>query len=528
MGTKGTVAEAERSLARFRDRAARNWADTQPYSPAAFPLAIANITLDSSSPLPIHEQICQAVRAAIASQDLPPGTLLPTSRELAHHLGVARNTVVFAYARLVAEGLCVSNTRRGTRVASDLPARAIFSKEPGEANDRPHSGVVLRPAFLARNALETHIDRMAGGAPFALNASDPVLYPRTKFGRRLAGKFLGAPFQGQAAGGSSTESGRLQTSLAAYLRNARGVVCAPSQIIVVSGLESALDLTARVLLDPGDSVQVQDPDMDVVHSVFSAARANVVPIPSDAHGADPKRADGPPARLMFVSPSVGFPDGTQMPQHRREELLAAAHAQNAIVFENDTYCELRYSGARLSSMQGMDADGRVIYYGGFMETLGNSVNVGYLVVPPPLTDAFVEVGRRISNAPPLQVQDALAEFIEDHEYAVHARNVRSVFAKRLEIVKQACKGHLPQLATSEPNGGLFVSLYCGSRFDDVSVCERAMAEGIPVRPLSRYYLLPDAKRGIVFGFGAVPERSIQPAIQRLASILARAGEQART
>ena len=483
---------------------------------ADFPLAIANIRLNSHSPLPIHEQICQSIRTAAAAQELPAGTLLPSSRELAQHLGVARNTVAFAYVRLVAEGICVSNTRRGTRIATDFPVRSGPSKDHA---DRARPSPSLRTAFHMRAALEVGIDRGANGAPFALSVSDPVLYPRTKLGRRVAQKFLDIPLRSYAARGQDT--GRFQTSLAAYLRSARGVVCEPSQIIAVAGLESALDLSARVLLDPGDTVQVQDPAMDVVRSAFFAARANIVSIPTDAHGADPESVVGPPARLICVSPSVSFPFGTQMSEPRRRAVLRAAQAQNAIVFENEAYCELRYGGARLSSIQGLDEDGQVVYYGGFTETLGSSVDVGYLVVPPALSEAFVEMSRRSANAPPRQLQDAMAEFIDEHEYAFHARNVRGVYADRLETAMRACRDCLPQFSAAEPNGGLFIVLHAGRSFDDVAACSEASREGIPVRPLSRYFVSRTTECGIVFGFGAISERAIRPAVQQLASILAR-------
>ena len=484
---------------------------------ATFPLAIANIALDARSPLPIHEQICQAVRTAVWAKELPPGTLLPTTRELALHLGVARNTVVFAYARLAAEGLCVSNTRRGTRVASDLPVRGNYS-EVINCPEAHESTVRLRAAFHARDALETRVDRAAGGTPFALYASDPVQYPRTKLGRRLADKFLGAPPTGHF--GASNGSDRFQAAVCAYLRQARGVVCAPSQVIAVSGLEGALDLTARVLLDPGDCVQVEDPSMDIVHSAFRSARAYIKAAPSDAFGPNLRSVEGPPARIIFVSPSVSFPYGMPMTEARRQDVLDAARAQNAAVFENDTCFELRYSGGSLRSIQGQDKDGRVIYYGGFPETLGSSVRVGYLVVPESLLDAFLETSRRVSGTPVPQLQEALADFIEEHEFAVHARNVRGLYARRLELIKRASKVHLPHPGISEPLGGLHIVFHLDSGTDAISICEIAAAEGIPVRPLSQYYLQKPADNGLVFGFGAVPERAIQPMMKRLAEICA--------
>ncbi|HKD20841.1 MAG TPA: PLP-dependent aminotransferase family protein [Rhizomicrobium sp.] len=483
-----------------------------------FPLAIANIAIDARSPLPLHEQICQAVRTAIWTRELPPRTLLPTTRELARHLGVARNTVVFAYTRLSAEGLCISKRRRGTRVADDLPAQAVYGDVGGDSEASECEFVSLRTAFHTLHALQTRVDRTAGGTPFVLSASDPVQYPRTKLGRRLADKFLGAP--PPAGFTTSNVCDRFQTSVAAYLRQARGVVCAPSQVIAVSGLEAALDLTVRVLVDPGDSILVEDPSMDIVHSAFHAARAYVRPISIDAFGANPKTGEGPPARLLFVSPSVNFPLGTSMSQARRLEVLEAARAQNAILFENDMCFELRYCGASLRSIQGQDRDGRVIYYGGFSEILGNSVRIGYLVVPKTLRDAFVEIGRRTSSTPAFQMQDALADFIEEHEFSGHARSVRSLYATRLETVKRACKDHLPQFIASEPLGGLHVVLYHQRGRDVSAICETAAAEGIPVRPLSRYYLQKPVEDGLVFGFGVVPERSIYPIIKRLGELCA--------
>jgi GntR family transcriptional regulator / MocR family aminotransferase len=485
---------------------------------ATFPLAIANIALDPRSPLPIHEQICQAVRTAVWAKELPPGTLLPTTRELALHLGVARNTVVFAYARLAAEGLCVSNTRRGTRVASDLPMRNSYAEVTKGTETRDSDAAHLRAGFHTRDALEKRVDRAAGGTPFALYASDPVQYPRTKLGRRLADKFLGAPPTGHF--GAANGSDRFQAAIAAYLRQARGVVCQPSQVIAVSGLECALDLTARVLLDPGDCVQVEDPSMDIVHSAFRAARAYVKAAAGDSSGPNFKSVEGPPARIIFASSSVSFPYGMPMSEQRRLEVLESARAQNAAIFENDACFELRYSGASVRSIQGQDKDGRVIYYGGFPETLGSSLRVGYLVVPESLLDAFVETSRRVSSTPVPQVQEALADFIEEHEFAVHARNVRGLYAKRLELIKRASKVHLPHLVVSEPLGGLHIVFHLDRGADAFAICDVASAEGIPVRPLSQYYLRKPVDDGLVFGFGAVPERAILPMMKRLAEICA--------
>lgn len=479
------------------------------------PLAIANLKLDLSSPLPIHQQISQGIRTAIWSHQLSPGAPLPTIKELAQHLGVARNTVALAYVHLVDEGLCVSNTRRGTRVASDNPS--LYPDE-SRAEASPTSTAMLSAAFNARHALETRVNRVGSGFPFALFASDPVLYPRTKLGRRLAEKFMGAPIAFLSPGGTSSNA-HFRKSIAAYLRNTRGIDCEPDQVVAVSGLESALNLIARVLIDPGDSVAVEDPTMDVFHSAFSSARAQMYPIPSDSDGANPSRMKGPPARLMCVSPSVSFPFGAQMSESRRLELLAAARAQNAIIFECDSCGELRYTGAHIKSLYGLDTDERVIHYGGFFETLGGFVNVGYLVVPRSLREVFYEFGCRAVTSPPAPLLDAIAEFIEANEYSTHTRGVRGVYARRLDIVKRACKEMLPGVVVSEPSGGQHVVLQFDEHFDELAVSEAATAENLPVRSLSQYYQQKHSRRGLVLGFGAVSNQSVPTLVRRLSQLI---------
>jgi GntR family transcriptional regulator/MocR family aminotransferase len=258
--------------------------------------------------------------------------------------------------------------------------------------------------------------------------------------------------------------------------------------------------------------------MDVVHSAFSLARAPMYPLPADSQGADPSRMKGPPARLICVSPSVGFPFGAQMSESRRLELLAMARAQNAIVFECDSCGELRYAGGRIKSLYGLHTDERVIHYGGFFETLGGFVNVGYLVVPRSLRDVFYEFGCRAVTSPPAPLLEAIAEFIEENEYATHTRAVRGVYARRLDLVKRVCRDTLPGAVISEPLGGLHVVLQFDEGFDERAVSEAATTENLPVRSLSQYYQQKQWRRGVVLGFGAVSNQSVPALIKRLSQL----------
>jgi GntR family transcriptional regulator/MocR family aminotransferase len=475
-------------------------------SDANFPLAIANIAINAASPVPIYEQICTAIRSAIGAGDLPPGTPLPTSRELAQSLGVGRNTIVSAYSRLAAEGYLVSNTRRGTRV-TDEPVGAPAFRSEAAPRERVNS---IEIGYHARRVLELPFAQNHTVRPLALHAPDPSLYPRNPLSRLLAEEFC------RSTGGDLRLGyRRFQTALAAYLRHMRGVNCEPEQIIPLNGLESALDLTARVLLDPGHSVLVEDPAMDSVRQAFAAAGAQVEIMPSDSAGADPSRASGPPPRLIFVSPSISFPFGRQMTEPRRKAVLDLAYRTGAAVFEADICGELAFGGSRLRAIQGQDSQGRVIYFGSLNETLGPHIRAAYLVVPPNLVDAFAGMAERVSCGPDAFILSALATFIEDNHYALHIRNIRSIYAQRLKAFTQAARTHLPEATVLEPSGGLHLTLMFPHGFDEHAACRAAAEQGLAVAPLSRFYQHGGHSPGLVLGFGSVPERAIEPAIRKL-------------
>jgi GntR family transcriptional regulator/MocR family aminotransferase len=482
---------------------------------ANFPLAIANITINAASPVPIYEQICAAVRTAIGAGDLPPGTPLPTSRELAQALGVGRNTIVSAYSRLAAEGFLVSNTRRGTRVADEPVGAPVFRQERSEAAHETVSAIEI--GYHARRVLELPAVPGLSVRPFALHAPDPALYPRNPLSRLLAEEFCRA-----TSGDLKLGHKRFQSALAAWLRHMRGVNCEPGQIIPLPGIESALDLTARVLLDPGHSVLVEDPVMDGVRQCFTAAGAQVETMPSDSIGPDPARASGPPPRLIFVSPSVSFPFGRQMPEARRKAVLELAYRTHAAVFEADICGELAFGGSRLRAIQGQDSEGRVIYFGSLNEALGPNIRAAYLVVPPNLVDAFQAMAQRADYGPDAFILSALASFIEENHFAMHIKTIRSVYARRLKMMVDACRVHLPEATILEPSGGLHLTLLFPHGLDEQAACRAANEMGLTVSPLSRFYRHGTRTPGLVLGFGTVPERMVEASMRKLAAAVAQA------
>ena len=245
----------------------------------------------------------------------------------------------------------------------------------------------------------------------------------------------------------------LRREIPAHLATARAVRCDPEQVIVVSGSQQALDLASRVLLDPGDAVWIEDPGYMGARGTLAGSGARLVPVPVDEEGlvvaAGIKREPG--ARLACVTPSHQYPLGVTMSLTRRLELLGWAERSGAWVIEDDYDSEHRYTGRPLEALQGLDAEGRVVYVGTFSKVLFPALRLGYLVVPPDLTGAFTVARELVDRHPPTVEQAVLAEFIAAGHFGRHLRRMRALYAARQEALIEK-KSHIssPDFSTPAP------------------------------------------------------------------------------
>lgn len=481
---------------------------------SALPLALANISLNPQSSIPLYEQIARAVRGAIDAGDLSPGAQLPTARELAALLGLGKNTVGVAYSRLVAENYLVSNRRRGTEVSRVRFVSSVpLGESPNPAGTDNGTNDEVGISYGAQRVLNLGRTFGSDARPFAPRIPDASLYPRNQLGRLILAEFCRSPGMDSSSGRT-----RFQSAIAAYLRHMRGVHCEPHQVIPVTSLDSALDLTARVLLDPGHCALIEEPATYGTWQILKAAGAHIFSLPSDRAGADPARANGPPSRLIFVSPSVSFPFGAQMPEERRLALLELARRTGAIIFEADIDWEISWA-SKVRAIQGFDCDNRVLYFGSLHETLGPHLRVAYLVVPPALAGAFAEIANRFGYGPDAFVLSALSTFIEENEYTVHVKMVQSVYARRMGIALDACRTYVKRARPMEPSGGFHLGLMFSDDFDEQGVTQAAARLGLAVTPLSCFYHNEPSQKGIVIGLGTVPDRNVEAFIRRLAEAI---------
>jgi GntR family transcriptional regulator/MocR family aminotransferase len=288
-------------------------------------------------------------------------------------------------------------------------------------------------------------------------------------------------------------------------------------VIVTNGTQQALDLTARVLLAPGDVIAVEDPGYQLPCRLFTSLGLQVAGVAVDEQGlvvdAIPRRA-----RAVYVTPSHQYPLGVAMSLRRRQALLAWAERTGAAIIEDDYDSEFRFTGRPLEALQSLDPVGRVIHVGSFSKTLLPTLRVGFVVSPPSLHAAFQRAKFVSDWHTSSLVQSALAQFIETGGYARHIRRVNSRYHERhalmTKIVSRDFSDHLELVPSST---GLHVTAIArrlsSSQVDAIRA--RAAERRIAVQVLSSFFTGKPSRAGIVLGYGAIDLRGIKEGLRRL-------------
>ena len=481
------------------------------------------VALETKGEAPLHRQVYRELARLILAGRLAPGSRLPSSRDLARELGVARNTILSALDQLASEGYVEGRRGSGTFVAADLPDKTPLATE--ETLPSGKGAAPSAPILAARAAalVQQHLAPPRRSGLLAPGLADVGEFPFELWARLLARSWR-RPTRALATGGSPGGLLALRRAIADYLRLLRGVRCEAEQVIIVSGTRQGLDLTARLLLEPGEAAWLETPGFPGLRGPLIAAGAKLVPVPVDGEGLDLAKAGRAPPRLVCVTPSHQFPLGMTMSLARRLALLERARADNAWIFEDDYDSEWRYRGRPLAALQGLDGDGRVIYAGSFSKVLFGSLRIGYLVVPARVLDSFLAARATLDDQPSLIAQPALAAFLTEGHFAGYLRRQRRIYRARQERALAAAERHLAGLLEVPPDpGGLHLIGYLAPelarRMDDREASRRAAARGIAVPPLSDYWIGRPRRQGLMLGYATLPEAAIEPAIARLAAAL---------
>jgi GntR family transcriptional regulator / MocR family aminotransferase len=468
---------------------------------------------------PATRWLVAALRAAILAGRLRPGERLPATRDLARQYGLSRGTIVGAFEQLMSEGYLEARVGSGTRVARTLPEGLLEAAHRARAPSPPAR---TRPRRISKYGLRVRrFPDLEAGPARAFRANRPALdlFPAALWAQLAARRLRRAP-PDLLLGCAPLGYRPLQEAVATYLTTSRGVECAPEQVAIVSGVQEALDLVARMLLDPGDRVAIEDPGYIGAAFVFEAVGATVVPIATDGEGITLDRPALAGARLVYVTPAHQFPLGVGMSLARRLALLEWAHATGAAIFEDDYDSEYRYSGQPLPALQGLDRHGQVLFAGSFSKVLFPSLRLGYLVVPPDLVDRFAAAQSITHRHAPLLDQAALADFIAGGHFGRHLRRMRQVYAERLAALLASAGRRLPGLLEiSSVEAGLQTVGWLQGGIDEEDAAQAAARRGVEVTPLGRYGRRRQPRAGLQLGFAAVDTGEIERGVRDLALAL---------
>jgi GntR family transcriptional regulator / MocR family aminotransferase len=477
------------------------------------------------SRIPVYRWLYAALRHEILAGRLRTGARLPATRDLARQYHLARGTVVSAFEQLKAEGYVEGTVGAGTYVSKTLPAQMLPDTRPFQVQSR--SSRKTKRAFSDYSCRATLFPNYEIRPIRAFRSHLPAL---DRFPTAIWGKITARCWRDVSRtllmGCDPLGYPRLRKAVAEYLSNSRGVNCVPEQVAIVSGLQEALDIAARIFLRPGDQVCLENPGYAGAALAFQAYGAKIVACDLDDEGIRLEQLPRRGVRLLYITPAHQFPLGTTMSVARRLQVLEWARKSSSVIFEDDYDSEFRFSGHPIPALQGLDRHGLVLYAGSFSKVLFPGLRLGYLVLPPDLVNVFEAAKSLTSRHSQIVDQVVLSEFIMEGHFARHIRRMRQLYGERLSILLESAGRHLAGLLTiSDVEAGLqTVGWLCDGLIGE-PVAAAAGRRNVDVTPVSRYRVERAIPEALQLGFAAIDEDEIRRGVKELA--IAVEGELAR-
>jgi GntR family transcriptional regulator / MocR family aminotransferase len=486
-------------------------------------------------PETLQNQIFGQIRDFVLSGRLKPGTAMPGSRVLAEELGVSRNTVLLAYERLITEGYLQTLPATGTFVSNDLPDASIVYNPRSELRHPPHESTSRRRPVIFEGRAQRRVsqNRDTVSIDFWGSRPNPSCFPLNAWRRSLLRKLA-------HAGTSLTEYGdpagmyELRRAIADFVGPARGFRLEPEQIVIVHGIQEALNIIARLFIEQGTLAATENPCSQGAAYTFESYGAELIPVPVDDDGIDVALLPDQPISLLYLTPSHQFPTGRTLSLERRFRVLEWAWRVGAYIIEDDYDSDFRYDGPPLSALAGLDRHDSVIYLGTFSKSIGPGLRIGYMVLPPDLVEPAVTIKALLDSGHSWLDQAVLAEFIASGDYIRHLRRIRLVYKSRRDRLLEVLRREFGDVTVSGRRGGMHIMWRLPDDFPTAAKLETMAREsGVGIYSLGSggvhdYDCSPYSERSILLGYSSVPEDRIDEGIRRIAERLARSGRAART
>jgi GntR family transcriptional regulator/MocR family aminotransferase len=455
------------------------------------------IALDPSSATPLQRQIYDEWRRGILTGRFRGGERVPSTRDLARTLDVARTTVTAAYEQLISEGYLEAAHGSGTFVCRQLPDDLLRAR-------RTRAPRAPAPVAAAEDIGEC--------LSFSYWRPDLKGFPYALW-RRLLNRHLRS-LRPELFDYAHTSAGYapLREEIAAYVGRSRAVNCTADQVLIVNGSQQGLDLCARILAQPGDTVAIENPGYQGARQILEGRGVRLQPVRVDGDGILASEVPES-ARVIYVTPSHQFPTGVSMTVARRLELIDRARRSGAVIVEDDYDSEYRYSGSPVPAMQGLAENAPVVYIGTFSKVMFPALRIGYLIAPPKLVKQFVRAKWLVDRQTAMLEQAALADFLREGHLERHIRRMRRLYGARREALISSLARHFGDRAECL---GDAAGMHVLVRFQDDGLGARALANRVQLNSSAIYYLGKAPENEFVFGFSTLGERAIREGIRRLA------------
>jgi GntR family transcriptional regulator/MocR family aminotransferase len=471
------------------------------------------------SKTPAYRWLYSALRAEILEGRLRPGARLPSTRDFAERYGLSRGTIIHAFEQLKTEGYLEGNVGSGTYVSKILPDTWLQVGTVPRTQQQSQRKTQRRLSDYGKRVTPFPSFDIRPTRAFRANLPALDLFPITIW-NQITSRFLRRASTYFFMGCEPLGYRPLREAISDYLITSRGVKCSADQIAIVSGVQEALDLVARLFLNPGDKACMENPGYPGAAITFEAVGAKISAMDTDDEGMVLRNRSLENARLVYITPGHQFPLGITMSLARRMELLEWAGKSGALILEDDYDSEYRYSGRPIPSLQGLDQSGLVLFAGSFSKVLFPSLRLGYLVIPHDLLPYFSAAKSVTTRHAPLFEQAVLCDFITEGHFGRHLRRMREVYSERLSVLLECAQQRLTGLLDiSTVEAGLQTAGWLRNGIEAEQAAKAAAMRKVEVIPLSLFSRGRMPREGLQLGFAAVDPREIRRGARELAIAL---------
>lgn len=478
----------------------------------------------SSRPnLSLQAQIREMMVGAILDGQLPPGVALPSSREMAEQLGVARNTVVLAYQQLSEEGYLLSRQRSGHFVNPDITRGRAAAPVPAERASQPGqvdwaSRLCLHP--LEQRSIDKPADWQRYPYPFLYGQLDASLFPTADW-RECCMKSLGVlDIREWAPDQITRDDDALVQQIRTRVLPRRGVWASADELIVTVGAQHALYMLADLLVREGTRVAMEEPGYPDARNIFASRTSQLVPLAVDGEGL-PVDERLRHFDYLYATPSHQCPTGVTMPLARRQALLKLADEADLVIIEDDFESENRFEGEPIPALKSLDRSNRVIYVGSLSKSLAPGLRVGYIVAAPELIEQLRALRRLMLRHPSAFTQRAFALFLSLGHYDAQLRRLAAAQRERGAVLLQALARYAPDCQVVPVTGGGSCWVRLPEGISATELAERAREHGVLIEPGDIFFAAEPAPAAYMrLGYQAIEARHIEAGIRELAKVVA--------